>query len=258
MEPVLRPNPGPGYAAHPGYRVDLEPCPKRVRVVFAGEPIADSLGALILLESRHTPVYYFPRQDVRLDCMTRTDHHSHCPFKGEASYWTISVGDRTAENALWSYEAPYDEVAAIKDHRAFYWNRMDAWYEEDEEVFVHARSPHVRIDVLESHRPVRVVLGGEVIAETSRARFLFETGLPVRYYIPKDDVRMELLERSESRSACPYKGSARYFSARIGGRVYDDIVWSYPEPLPEVAPIRDYLCFYNERVDALTVDGDEL
>ena len=135
---------------------------------------------------------------------------------------------------------------------------MDAWYEEDEEVFVHARDPHVRIDVLRSNRPLEVVLGGEVIASTTRACFLFETGLPTRYYIPPEDVRQDLLSPSETESACPYKGTAGYFSAKVGGQSYEDIVWTYPDPLPEVAGIKGMLSFFNEKVGAIRLDGQEL
>lgn len=248
---------GPGYAKHPGYRIDFEPCAKRVRVVFNGETVADSTAVRLLHETAHIPVYYFPREDVRLDLLTRTDHGSYCPFKGDASYWTLSVGDRQAENAVWSYEAPYVEVAGIKDTMAFYWNRMDQWFEEDEEVFVHARDPYVRLDVLPSSRPVKIVAGGEVVAESSRAKFLFETGLPTRYYVPREDVRQDLLVASDSHTACPYKGTASYQSLQIGDRRLEDIVWFYPDPVREVAPIKDHLCFYNEKVDAVFVDGVE-
>jgi uncharacterized protein (DUF427 family) len=159
---------------------------------------------------------------------------------------------------VWSYEDPFPEVAAIKDYLAFYWNKMDHWYEEDEEVFVHARDSHVRIDVLQSRRPLEVVLGGETVAKTSRARFLFETGLPTRYYIPREDVKMELLTPSESRSACPYKGSASYYTAKIGGETYEDIAWSYPEPIEEAQKIKDLICFFNEKVEAILLDGAAL
>ena len=112
------------------YRIGLEPGPRRVRVVFGDETIADSVRAIVMIEPRHRPVTYFPRADVRMDLMRRTDHGSHCPFKGDASYWTIEVGDRVAENAVWSYEEPFDAVSAIKDHVAFYRDRMDAWHED--------------------------------------------------------------------------------------------------------------------------------
>ena len=247
--------PAPGFAKHPDYRVGFETCAKRVRAVFGGETIACSTRAMLMRETRHIPVYYFPRDDVRTNLMTRTDNTSFCPFKGDASYWTIGAGGRTAENAVWSYEAPFQETAQIKDYMAVYWDRVDAWYEEDEEVFVHARDPHVRIDILDSSRPVRVVLGGETVAETTRARFLFETGLPTRYYIPAGDARMDLLTPTETRTRCPYKGEAAYWSAEIAGAAFEDVVWSYPAPVHESARIKDYLSFFNERVDEITVDG---
>ncbi len=245
-----------GFAAHPGYEVGFEPCPKRLRVVFNGETVVDSTAAMLLRETRHAPVYYFPRADMRLDLLSRSDHSTFCPFKGDAAYWTLAVGGRCTENAVWSYEDPFAETAEIRDYMALYWDRMDAWYEEDEEVFVHARDPHVRIDVLRSARPVRVILAGRVLAETSRALFLFETGLPTRYYIPRDDVAMDFLEPSATRSACPYKGESAYFSARVGDRFVENAAWCYAEPLAECAAIAGHLCFYPGRVDELTVDGE--
>jgi len=247
-----------GYADHPDYDVHFEPCPKRLRVVFNGETIADSLNAQYLFETRHIPVYYFPRDDVRMDLLERTDHSTFCPFKSEASYWSVRVGERMAENAVWTYEAPFPEVTEIKDYVAFYWNRMDHWYEEDEEVFVHARDPYKRVDIVQSHRPVQVVLGGETVADTTNACFLYETGLPTRYYIPSADVRQDLLQPSDTSTACPYKGIARYWHAEVGGHRFEDIVWAYPDPVPEATRVKDLMCFFNEQVDAILVDGQEV
>ena len=244
-----------GFKTNPDYKVLLEPSPRRVRVVFNGETVADSTSAHLLFETRHLPVYYFPRADVRTDLMAPTDHHSFCPYKGTASYWTIRVGDRLSENAVWGYPEPYDEVAALGDFVAFYWDRVDHWYEEDEEIFVHPRDPYKRVDAILSSRHVQVVLGGEIVADTRRAHFLFETRLPTRYYIPPEDVRMDLLVPSQKTTACPYKGRARYLSARIGGQEFPDIVWSYPEPIPECPKIKGLMSFFNEQVDEIRVDG---
>jgi uncharacterized protein (DUF427 family) len=243
-----------GFKANPAYRILFEPSPRRVRVKLNGTFVADSTNAHLLFETGHLPVYYFPRADVRMDLLMPTDHHTFCPYKGTASYWTIVVGDRAAENAVWAYPEPFAEVAAIRDFVAFYWNRVDAWYEEDDEVFVHPRDPYKRVDVLNSSRHVCIVLGGETVAETRRARFLFETRLPTRYYIPPEDVRRDLLIPSAKVTACPYKGTARYHSVRIGDRMYEDIVWSYPEPIPECPKIKGYFAFFNERVDEILVD----
>lgn len=247
-----------GYAVHTGYAITFEPCAKRLRVMFNGETIADSTNVHLMHETKHIPVYYFPRADVRADLLTATDLSTHCPFKGAASYWTVTVGDKIAENASWSYTAPYDEVADIKDTMAFYWDRMDHWYEEDEEVFVHARDPYKRIDIVPSSRPVRVVLGGKTVAASTQALFLFETGLPTRYYIPAGDVTSDLLEATNLATDCPYKGRACYWSATVGGKTFENIVWGYPNPVPESAAIKNHLCFFNEKVDAILVDGAEV
>jgi uncharacterized protein (DUF427 family) len=244
-----------GFKTNPDYKVTIERSPRRVRVKFNGETIADSNAAHLLFETRHLPVYYFPRADVRMDKLAPTDHHTFCPYKGTASYWTIRVGDKVSENAVWGYPDPYDEVPALKDFVAFYWDRVDGWYEEDEEIFVHPRDPYKRVDAIASSRHVEVVVGGEIVADTKRARFLFETRLPTRYYIPPEDVRMDLLVPSDKATACPYKGKARYHSVKIGQEIFPDIVWFYPEPIAECPKIKGHLCFFNELVDEIRVDG---
>jgi len=254
------PNPAPGYQKDPDHHIRLEKSPRRVRVQFAGEWIADSTDMVLMYEVNHLPVYYFPVKDVRLDLLHPTDHTSHCPYKGDASYWSIEAGGQVSENAVWAYQTPFDEMSAInlQDYCAFYWDRVDHWFEEDEEIFVHPRDPYKRIDTVPSSRAVEVIIGGETFAETTRAHFLFETGLPTRYYIPAEDVRMDLLSPSDTQSRCPYKGIASYWNAGIGGQTYEDIVWSYPDPVPECPKIRDLLCFFNEQVDAILVDGVEV
>ncbi len=113
----------------PDYQVDLETSPQRVRVSLGGEIVADSRVTLTVREKKHEHVVYFPREDVRFEALERTDHKSFCPFKGEASYWTLRVADRTEENAVWSYEDPFDEVAGLKDYVAFYADRVE-WERE--------------------------------------------------------------------------------------------------------------------------------
>ena len=118
-------NKAPGFAKHPGYQVELLREGKRVQVIFNGVAVADSADALTVKETGHAPVFYFPRGDVRLDLLTATDHRTRCPFKGEASYWTLTVAGKTVENAVWSYPAPYDETAGLRDRLAFYVDKMD-------------------------------------------------------------------------------------------------------------------------------------
>ena len=234
----------------------LEDTPRRVRVVFNGETIADSRRAKLLHEAGHLPVYYFPREDVRWERLEESDHTTYCPFKGNASYWSVRVGERVAENAVWGYPQPIESCPPIAGYLAFYWRKMDHWYEEDEEVFVHPRDPYHRVDVLESSRHVKVTVNGEVVAETDRPKIMFETGLPSRYYIPPEDVREDVLAASEKTTQCPYKGIASYYSVEAGGKRVEDLVWYYPEPIPEAPKIKGLLCFFNEKVD-LEVDGEE-
>src|SRR5438477_2057220 len=246
MKPVLEDmfmGPGASPSFSQGQRFRWEDSNRRVRVIFGGVTIADSKHVMLLHEYGHLPVFYFPVQDVREDVLEATDYHTSSPLKGEASYWTIRVNDRVAERAAWSYLSPLPDGPQVKDYMAFYWDQMDAWFEEDEQVFAHARDPYKRVDILASSRHVRVVLGGVTIAETRRSRLLLETGLPDRHYIPEEDVRMELLEATEATSRCPYKGKASYWTANAGGRVFKNIVWSYLEVLPASAPIEGLLCF---------------
>jgi uncharacterized protein (DUF427 family) len=249
---------GPAPTANPfnpEQRILVEPSPRWVRVRFGGETIADSKHVLLLRERGHLPVYYFPPQDVRQDLLTPTAHSTHCPYKGDASYWTIQVGAHVAKDAVWSYRDPLPERRDIAGYQAFYWNRVDAWFEEEEEVFVHPRDPYHRVDVLPSSRQVRVEIAGQTVAESTRPLLLFETGLPTRYYLPREDVRLELLEATTRVTRCPYKGRASYWSARVGEQVIADVVWSYVEPIAECPKIAGLLCFFNERVD-IFVDGE--
>ena len=145
-------------------------------------------------------------------------------------------------------------MAGLRGLIAFYWDRVDGWYEEDEEVFVHPNDPHVRIDIRACRRRVIVRMGEEVIADSRDVLRLFETGLATRHYFPRADVKAEVLVASETRTRCPYKGEAYYHSVHAGDRVLEDLVWFYPEPLAEVGRIRDRLCFYAERADSLTIE----
>ena len=242
----------------PEARFRLEPSPRRVRVVFGGETIADSVHVLLLLEHRHLPVFYFPLKDVRAEALERTEHTTDSDLKGVATYWTVRAGDRVAENAAWSYDAPPADGPDLNGYVAFYWNEMDAWYEEEERAFAHARDPYKLIDTRQSSRHVRIEHAGVIVAETRRPHLIFETTLPVRYYIPTEDVRMDLLESSATKSQCAYKGEASYWSLRVGEQVYPDVAWFYPEPLALVKPVAGLVAFFQERVDKVFVDGEQI
>jgi uncharacterized protein (DUF427 family) len=229
----------------------IEPTARWVRAYFGGRKIADSKRALLAWEQGALSAYWFPKDDVALDLLTPDDQAS----SAGTLLWTLRVGDRVAEKAARSVVDPSGDRAQLKDHIALYWNKMDAWYEEDDEVFVHPRDPYHRVDVLRSSRHVRVEVNGQTVAETQRPSLLFETSLPTRYYIPKQDVRMDLLVPTETRTSCPYKGVASYWSVRAGDELVPDIVWAYPSPIPECAKIENMLSFFNERAD-IFVDGE--
>lgn len=242
----------------PRGRVRVEPGAKRVRAFVGGIAVADTVHPLYVWETPYYPAYYLPRADVRTELLEPTETVSHSPSRGDAVHFTVNVdGDRRVD-AGWQY--PDSPIEEIRDHVRFEWDALDAWFEEDEEVFVHPRSPYTRVDILPTSRRVRVEVDGIVLAESPRALVLFETGLPPRWYLPKVDVRMDLLVATDLVSHCPYKGTAEYWSARVGDGAdanagAENIAWSYPTPLPESERVAGHLCFYNERVD-LFVDGE--
>lgn len=236
----------------PGKTLYLEPTPKRLRVEVGGVTIADSRRAMMLHESGQQPIYYFPPQDVRADLLKHSDRHTHCPKKGDASYYTIRAGGEEVTDGAWYYPDPLPGAPPIKDLIAFYFNRMGRWLEEGEQIGVHPRDPYHRVDVLATDRHIRISLGGSLLAETDRAFALFESNLPTRWYLPIEDVRAEL-EPSDTVTHCPYKGTASYYSVKLeGGK---DLVWYYEQPLDEVGRIKGLVCFFNEKAD-IELDGE--
>lgn len=204
-----------------------EPTPKWVRAEVGGETAVDTRGAVLVWEPDHVvPGYAIPRADLRMDLLPA----------GTARKYDD------------------DELAG---YVAIDWDAMDRWLEEEEEVIGHARDPFKRIDVRRSSRHVVVRIDGEVLAETRRPSLLFETGLPIRFYMPFEDVRDELLIPSATKTVCAYKGRASHWSARVGDRLHDDVAWCYPEPLADHRQIEGLVAFYNERAD-IEVDGEEV
>ncbi len=234
----------------PEHRIFVQRSPKRVRVEIGGEIVADTTRALRLHETGHLPVYYMPLDDVRRDLLEPTDLATTCPFKGEASYWSVVVGDRIEENVAWTYADPLDGVDVIAGHVAFYLDRVDAIYEESVRLVGHPRDPYHRVDTMRSDRRVHVSLDGEVLAETRRPMAVFETGLQPRWYIPRADVRTARLTQSDKVTVCPYKGVASYWSLDDGPA---NVAWSYDEPLPEGLGLADHVCFLG---DDITVQVD--
>ena len=235
--------------------IGFEPSPKWVRVMLGGKFIADSKRVRLLLPGGR-PHYCFPKEDVRMDLLEPTGDDEQTPL-GKASFWTVRVGDRVAAKGAWTYNQPVAGTLDLSAYITFDWNKMDAWFEEAEEVYGHPHDPHKRIDILESTRHVEVVVFGETIADTHKPILLFETGLLTRYYVPKVDVRFDLLEHSDKTTICAYKGRANYYSVKVGDRLAQNIAWYYRYPTTEASKIAGRIAFYNERVDALYMDGQK-
>lgn len=240
--------------------ITWEPSERWVRGKKGALTVVDSRRPLLVWEpGKPMPLYAFPRDDVRTDLLrpaTRPKPHAHA---GSTLFYDLVLDGDVAYNAAWTF--PGEDLAG---YIAFEWfghgpRALDHWYEEDEEIFVHPRDPHKRVDALRSTRHVRVEIGGTLVADTHRPVLLFETGLPVRYYIPRDDVRLDLLVRGDVRTSCPYKGTAtEYWSlAAASEDVPANLAWSYPDPLPAVAAIAGRIAFYNEVVD-IAVDDEQL
>jgi uncharacterized protein (DUF427 family) len=203
----------------------VDPSPRWIRAARGGETVIDSRRAKLLHQHGALARYFFPRGDVRWDRLGDVE-----PVQPPAG-------------------AP-----DLDDHVAFPWDAFDAWYEEDEQLVAHAIDPYHRVDVRPTSRHVAISSAGVVLADTMRARALFETGLPTRWYVPREDVLADF-EPSELRTQCAYKGTASYFSVRLGDDLLENIAWTYPEPRHDAAPVRDLVCFFNETVD-LDIDGE--
>jgi uncharacterized protein (DUF427 family) len=233
-------------------QVHTEPGAKRVRAYLGGEVVADTIHPVLVWEVPYYPAYYFPVADVRTDLLEPDGGVAHSPSRGDGRTYTITAGGKQAPGAAVRYED--SPIPELRDLVRLEWDAMDAWFEEDEEIFTHPRDPHTRIDILPSSRHVRIEIDGVTVAESSNPTLLFETGLPVRYYLPKTHVRLDLLTHTDSESHCPYKGQAEYWSVRAGDALHEDVAWSYPTPLPESLGVAGHIAFYDEKVDVF-VDG---
>ncbi|MGH7685551.1 MAG: DUF427 domain-containing protein [Candidatus Dormibacteria bacterium] len=231
--------------------VHLEPTAKRVRCFLGGTAVADSTHAMLCFETNRLCVYYFPMGDVRAGALVPSRMYESS-LKGTAQYFDVGNGDAVATDAAWEYRVALPGAQAGTRYVGFHWTLMDAWFEEDEEVFAHPRDPYHRIDVLQSSRHVQVSAAGRVIADSTRPAILYETSLPPRYYIPRADVRLALLGPSTAQTTCAYKGRTTQYWAQDGR----DVAWMHEAPNPEVGRIAGLIAFFNERVD-ITIDGQE-
>ena len=227
----------------------IEPAPRRVRGVLNGAVVFDTTAALYVWEWPKYPQYYIPFNDVDRDLLVDEDKPERL-HRGSATRYGLRVGDVERKGVAHLYAG--DRASELANTLRFDWAALDAWFEEDEQVFVHPRDPYTRLDAIRSTRRVRVESDGVVLAESSSPVMLFETGLPTRYYLNRTDVHFEDLEPSDSVSSCPYKGQTTGYWSRAGGA--RDIAWTYDFPTAALQPIAGLIAFYNEKVDTL-LDG---
>ncbi|MFJ7072862.1 DUF427 domain-containing protein [Streptomyces sp. NPDC098781] len=233
----------------------VEAVPRRIRAVLGSETVIDTTRARYVWEWSYYPQYYIPLEDIHPDLLAaegRTQRGS----RGTVEVHAVQFGDiHRPRAAKVVRESP---IEGLTGTARFDWNALDAWYEEDEQVFVHPRNPYVRVDALRSTRPVRVELDGVVLAEAPSCVMVFETGLPTRYYLERSHIDFRHLIASDTETACPYKGvTSGYWSVRTGDRVHPDLAWTYDFPTGPLLPIAGLVAFYNEQVD-IVLDGQGL
>ncbi len=233
----------------------VEPVPRRVRAMLGGQVVLDTTDARYVWEWPNYPQYYIPIADVEPSVLVDEQHEQKLRL-GTARRHGLRAGDISRPGSARVYGD--DAAAGLAGTVRFDWAALDAWFEEDEEVFVHPRSPYTRVDALRSTRTVRVELDGVVLAESSSPVMVFETGLPTRYYLNRTEVNAEHLLPTATVTACPYKGkTSGYWSVRVGEAVYEDLAWAYDFPTRQLLPITGLIAFYNEKVD-IAVDGHRL
>jgi uncharacterized protein (DUF427 family) len=233
----------------------VEPVPRRIRAVLAGRVVLDTLAALYVWEVPYYPQYYVPIVDVDAQLLVDEQHSQHL-HRGTARLHGLRAGEVTRPSSARLYGE--DAVAGLEGTVRFDWQALDAWFEEDEEVFVHPRSPYVRVDALRSTRRVRIELDDAVLADSPSPVMVFETGLPTRYYFNRTEVNFDHLVPTDTVTSCPYKGQTTgYWTAQIGEVTHPDLAWAYDFPTRQLLPIAGLISFYNERVD-ITVDGEPL
>lgn len=233
----------------------VEPAPRRVRGYLDGALVFDTIAARYVWEWANYPQYYIPLEDVDRSLLVDEAHEQQLRFGRSRRHGLRTPGqDRPGSVRVFGEDA----LTGVAGTARFDWAALDAWYEEDEQVFVHPRNPYVRVDAVRSRRQVRVEVAGTVLAESDRPVLVFETGLPTRYYLDRADVRLDRLTPSDTRTACPYKGvTTDYWSMPTDGVVADahrDLAWSYQFPTAALLPIAGLVAFYDEKVDVV-VDG---
>ncbi|KAF9037625.1 hypothetical protein BJ165DRAFT_1502130 [Panaeolus papilionaceus] len=217
----------------------IEDCRKRIRTYLGGVCLIDTSKAKLVWLNRYYPQYFFTKDDLPpwyLEVELQDEHKI---------IYNLLIEGPKAKNAIALHlKGPLADLLEVK------FDKMDAWFEEEEQIYVHPKDPYKRVDVLPSSRHIRIEVGGIEIANTRRPLLLFETSLPTRYYIPKTDCRMDLWTPSIKVTSCPYKGTAHYYNVALSsGETFNDIIWCYSHPTTECTGIRGLVAFFDEKVD---------
>ncbi|TKX26245.1 hypothetical protein C1H76_1598 [Elsinoe australis] len=227
---------------------------RRVRLLLNGTYIADTTSPLFVWEHPYYPQYYLPSAAFDQKSITRGEEIKGDDGKRIATLLKLKVGETETEKAV-EFDAGLEgKGKEVAGRVKVEFGAVDQWFEEDTPVYVHPKDPFKRVDILASMRPIKISVGGKVIAETTTSMHLYETGLPVRYYMPLTAVDQSVLRPSDLRTKCPYKGEAEYYSVVVDGKEWKDVVWYYTRPTVECAAVQGLVCFYNEKVE-VEVDG---
>ena len=247
----------------------VQPVEKWIRATSGDRTVVDTRRALLVWEPRRVVgSYAVPESDIAGELVGSTGAASDerpvqvgdgptvldpsSPFATHSTTGTaltIRTPDGDFDGAAFRADDPDLAGYVVLD-----WHAFTQWFEEEEPVIGHPHDPFQRIDSLASSRHVHIAHDGVTLADTTRATLLFETSLPIRFYIPEEDVATDLLVPTATHTVCAYKGQASYWSARVGDSLLPDIAWSYPEPLNDAVPVGGLIAFLTERL-ALTVDG---
>jgi uncharacterized protein (DUF427 family) len=224
-----------------------EPVPRRIRATLGGMTVIDTTRALYLWEWPHYPQYYIPLEDISASALI-DEQRTQRLSRGTVSVHGLRAGEVERPHCVRVFtDSP---IEGLTGRARVDWDALDAWFEEDEQVFVHPRDPFTRVDALRSTRRIRVELEGVLLAESASPVLVFETGLPTRYYLNRTEIDFAALLPSDTVTECPYKGrTSGYWSVRVGEAVHADLAWAYDFPTQALAPIAGLIAFYNEKVD---------
>ncbi|KAL2071115.1 hypothetical protein VTL71DRAFT_12350 [Oculimacula yallundae] len=220
--------------------VKLEPTCRQVRALFDGVFLFDTTSAVHVWEHKYFPQFWVPLSSFAPGVLIPGPRFDD---EGFAYQGTVKGASKSSNRVVVFEKGPLEGLVRVE------FKAMDAWFEEDQQIYDHPKNPYTRIDILPSSRKIEVKIGGITVAESNNPMFLFETGLRTRYYLPKTSVNWKYLSPSTTTTKCPYKGKANYYNATVDGKEYKDIVWWYEYPITESAAVQGLVCFYNEKVE---------